>query len=273
MLSLRLPVAPDWEKFFSLAAEEGWRIPHLERRLFQGPWWGFARVLHRLGTFCGLVTAVPHQQSGWIGNLLVPPDLRGSGYGSRLFQAALDELLQRQLFVIWLTASESGKPIYEKSGFVGVDRIERWLLPARSGTRPSDENVESTRETLFVADQKAWGESRETFLDFILPYSQVITCGSSVALLQQGADLQILGPWYSEEPSLNSNGLLLQKSLDAADPSREMVVDLIASSGLQQIMAAAGFHCIGQNTLMARGDLQRVKLQTMVSLASLGSVG
>jgi N-acetylglutamate synthase-like GNAT family acetyltransferase len=101
---IRVACEPDWENFLVLASAEGWRVPRLESRLFQGPWLPFARVLEEGETFCGMVTAVAHQHSGWIGNLIVSKELRGKGYGSQLFLAALSALEEVQLETVWLTA-------------------------------------------------------------------------------------------------------------------------------------------------------------------------
>ena len=89
MQSIRVPQAPDWQLFHRLAAAEGWKVPQIERQLFLGPWSRFAQVLVNDAEFCALITAVAHGRSGWIGNLIVPPQLRGHGYASRLFKAAL----------------------------------------------------------------------------------------------------------------------------------------------------------------------------------------
>ena len=101
-----------------MAAEEGWRIPEVERRLFQGVWTNQALALVEDEIFCGLVTAVAHQRSGWIGNLIVPSPLRGRGYGQRLFRAALELLKRCGVKTACLTASEQGQPLYEKAGLL-----------------------------------------------------------------------------------------------------------------------------------------------------------
>ena len=57
---LKPPQRKDWQCFYEQTAIEGWRVPQLERQLFQGPWKDAARVLETDGVFCGMVTAVPH---------------------------------------------------------------------------------------------------------------------------------------------------------------------------------------------------------------------
>ena len=77
---VRRPTPDDWQRFMSLAVDEGWRVPGFELTLFQGPWCEYAHVLDVNG-FCGLVTAVAYEKSAWIGNLIVPSQYRGKGMG------------------------------------------------------------------------------------------------------------------------------------------------------------------------------------------------
>jgi len=174
---------------------------------------------------------------------------------------------------IWLTASAQGQPLYAKEGFVVVDRIERWLAPSPLPAAVANEGNCATGEVLLELDRSAWGESRQPLIDSLLRGSQAFACNDSAALLQSGDDLQIIGPWYSADLCPRSNRLLLQNILAVANPAIEIVVDLLASSPIRQLLAGAMFERVGETALMARGDRSGVKLNEMVSLASLGSVG
>ena len=273
MSTIRPARPSDWIHFCTLAAAEGWRVPQSELQRFQTDWSNFVQVLEIDGGFAGLVTAVPHERSGWIGNLIVSPHLRGRGYGHRLFQAALSELTGRGMATIWLTASEQGRPLYEKSGFVVVDRVERWALPAVKRSPGGTRSINVNLNVLTNADCSAWGEKRHSFFERFSPHSQLFAADGAVALLQTGPDLQIIGPWYSRNPCAKSNRLFLQQLITAADPSLEIVMDLFASSLLHGLFVNAGFVCVGQSDLMASGDVSSVDFKMMVSLASLGSIG
>jgi N-acetylglutamate synthase-like GNAT family acetyltransferase len=252
------------------AAEAGWRVPQLERQLFEGPWAEHALVQEAGGAFCGLVTAVPHHKSGWIGNLIVASRLRGRGNGRRLFAAALEELTGRGMTSIWLTASEQGRPLYQQYGFEVVGQIERWVLPP--GRKTDVRAVAGAPlAQLLQADRDAWGEDRSPFLRQLAGKGQLFCCEDALALLQSEKGLQLLGPWYSG--SGTAQRPLLTEIVAAADPARELVVDLFSSSSVQPWLAAAGFVRCGRSPLMARGETSAVQLQRMVSLASLGSVG
>jgi len=263
----------DWTSFLQLAADEGWRVPRLESMLFQDSWQQHAYAFREDNRFCGLVTAVPHQKSGWIGNLIVPADLRGRGYGQQLFYAAIERLNAQGVSSIWLTASRLGQPIYEKAGFVEVDEIERWVSETRSPPADIPEGLTGDMLTLGAADEAAWGERRDLLLEAVTRQGQVIACAEAVALLQKDQDLQILGPWYGPKADINCHRRLVQAVFAMADPQQELVVDVLKSSPLKPLLAEAGFHCAGRNTLMVKGGAKAAKLSSMVSLASLGSVG
>jgi len=85
--------------------------------------------------------------------------------------------------------------------------------------------------------------------------------------------MQILGPWYSPNLCPRANRRLLQQALAVADPTREIVADLLASSPLRQLLAGAGLSPAGMNLLMVRGSHSAVDLRMLVTLASLGSMG
>jgi predicted GNAT family N-acyltransferase len=216
---------------------------------------------------------VAHEQSGWIGNLIVPQALRGRGYGVMLFRWALAALAERDMKTCWLTASELGRPIYEKSGFLVVNEVERWVCPPRKGFDRRVNEPLLARQALRECDRSAWSEHRDALLDHLLESGQVFACDDALALLQKGQDMQILGPWYSRSLCPRANRRLLQQALAAADPSVEIVADILASSPLRQLLAATGFTLSGHNRLMMKGTSPVVDLNAMVALASLGSVG
>ena len=273
MNKIRIAQKPDWDSFFNLAAGEGWRVPEVERQLFAGQWFDCARVLEEGDSFCGLVTSVAHEHSGWIGNLIVPARLRGRGRGSLLFKAALSALQAQGMTTVWLTASESGRPIYEQSGFVAIDEIERWVSCKRSRFGPADNLVKDGRQKLVTLDWAAWGEDRASLLQALAARGPVYAYGDAVALLQREPELQIVGPWYSSKGCPRSSRLLLQKILAEADPNVELVVDILKSSPVRHLLSATGFSCVGSNALMVLGDAGHVQRDMMVSLASLGSLG
>ncbi|PLX87892.1 MAG: hypothetical protein C0618_05655 [Desulfuromonas sp.] len=265
---IRPATEQDRRIFYRCADEEGWRVPQVERRLFRDIWLRSALALSAGGCFCGLVTAVPHHESGWIGNLMVPASLRGRGYGRRLFLAAVQALQSCGVRSLWLTASAQGQPLYEKEGFAPVGQIERWVRSAGGlgCSVPKEEPLAPLRQ----ADRKAWGEERSPFLTQLVQCGHICRSGDAVLLRQPGDDMQILGPWYGR--NLDEQRQLLKQVTDCAPPGTELVTDVLATSGLQPVLAEHGFAPAGSTLLMAKGKLS-VDLDQVVALGSLGSVG
>ncbi len=262
----------DWEVFLRLAGAEGWRIPQQELELLRGSPAGGAFALRFEDEPRGFVSAVAHQHTGWIGNLIVPAACRGRGYGSRLFAHALEVLAERGVRSIWLTASAMGRPLYEKMGFRAVDGIGRWSLrvPGRTDS-PALET--SDVEMLLEKDALVWGESRRDMLLCLARKGQIFSHGGTAAVLQKSGFFQVLGPWVSQGFCPRENRQLLMAVLAAADQGTELVVDLLESSPAAALLAAAGFTPGGRCDLMVRGDDRGIDLGCLVALASLGSMG
>jgi GNAT superfamily N-acetyltransferase len=265
------PADADWQVFLALARAEGWRVPKNELALYRGPLAGSAFVLRRGEDVYGFVTAVAHERSGWIGNLIVPPDCRGRGYGALLFDHAVDVLERQGVASIWLTASALGRPLYEKKGFAVIDGIVRWTLKAEGRSLAEGGRTEMAR--LLAGDAQAWGESRDRLLSPLTREGEVFACGNTVALLQGGEGMQVLGPWISPDLCPRENRRLLLAVLGATAERTELVTDVIESSPLQSLLRAAGFNRQGRCELMVRGETGGVRLANLVALASLGSMG
>lgn len=264
------PDGADWEIFCRWAKAEGWRVPARELELYAGELAASAFVLRQVGRALGFVTAVAHQRSGWIGNLLIDPARRGQGHGVRLLEHAMAELEARGCDSLWLTASEQGLPLYQRRGFRTVDRVVRWSR--RGGEGGGLPTATGDGADLDAADRRVWEESRQALLLGLARGGRIFRKGGSLLLLQAGADLQVLGPWFSRELCPRENRLLLTAVLDAAGPA-ELVVDLLASAPLAALLVVAGFERRGEGALMVRGPLPAGKLDGLVALASLGSMG
>ena len=265
------PTDADWQVFLALARTEGWRVPKNELALFRGPLAGSAFVLRRGEDVLGFVTAVAHEKSGWIGNLIVPRTCRGRGYGALLFDHAMDVLERLGVASTWLTASSLGRPLYEKKGFAVIDGVVRWTFKAEGRSLAEGERTEIAG--LLAGDVRVWGESRDRLLSPLAREGEVFACGRTVALLQGGQGMQVLGPWFSAERCPRENRRLLLAVLGAAAERTELVTDVIESSPLQSLLRAAGFTRHGRCDLMVRGETGGVRLADLVSLASLGSMG
>jgi len=268
------PSAGEWEIFRQWAEREGWRVPARELTLYRHELVDSAFVLRgAAGEPLGFVTICRHQRSGWIGNLIVAPERRGSGHGRQLFRHAVECLATRGVNALWLTASSSGQPLYESSGFREAGRIERWRLVGDSMSKGgSGSGRGGELYQLAQADAAAWGHSRSALLSLLAKGGKIFTSGSTVAMLQAGDKLQVLGPWLSADLCPRANRTVLNQVLDAWDGVGEIAVDAIGGNPVRLLLHAAGFRQSGETVLMTRGT-GKVRLGEIVALASLGSMG
>jgi GNAT superfamily N-acetyltransferase len=259
----------DWQQFLHWAALENWRVSFQEQRLFQNQWRPYLFALYSNGELCGFVSAVAYKESGWIGNLLVPVEQRGKGYGSALFDHALQFLQQAQPKRIWLTASQSGQPMYERRGFEVVDRVDRWVTQGQ-GT------AESTREKSVAAlvdlDSACWGESRSPLLNALSDDSSICQTGNAVGLLQTGVDAWQLGPWLSADRKVLDNRQLLKQAVEKTAAGKELLIDVLLSAEMDLVLRTSGFKKQGSNQLMVL-SAEPPRLNGVMALASLGSIG
>ena len=121
------------------------------------------------GQVCGTVTTIVYESRfAWVGMVLVDPQHRGRGIGTRLLHQAIEYLDGLGIATIKLDATPDGKPIYEKLGFVTEYEIERWVLRAharppkhdsfpdlRLGESPSPEEILAVDRDAFGADRSA----------------------------------------------------------------------------------------------------------------------
>lgn len=142
------PMTPDdLDAAVALSRSVGWQHTHTdwERLRFWSE--GGCYVIDEDGRgLVGTVTTTPYSiDLGWIGMVIVAPDRQRRGLGGQLLRAAIDHLVAQGVQRIMLDASDSGRPLYERSGFRVVCKIERWqgrastyLGPRARAMRPDD---------------------------------------------------------------------------------------------------------------------------------------
>src|SRR5690242_9332648 len=115
---------------------------------------GVLLVARSEGQIVGTGGAIAFGRTAWIGGIAVAPSARGGGLGRRLTEAALEWVGARE--TVLLLASELGRPIYDRLGFVAECRYRVFLAgPASAGDFPPAEF-----EAALALDARATGEDR-----------------------------------------------------------------------------------------------------------------
>jgi GNAT superfamily N-acetyltransferase len=150
-------LAADWELFLKLS-------PSGCRAAVQGD-----RVV-------GTVTTVNYENRfAWIGMVLVHPEFRGRGIGTRLLEESLDIL--SNLGCARLDATPQGRPVYQRLAFVDEYELSRMQLDLpKKGFRPSSSKgdeatggtarrmVETDLPTVREIDRTVFGADRHRIL-------------------------------------------------------------------------------------------------------------
>jgi predicted N-acetyltransferase YhbS len=134
---------------------------------------GSVLVADGAGAPLGAVCCVSFADTGWIGALGVAPEARRRGLGRALTAAAIDQLRERGARTVLLYATDLGRPVYDRLGFVVDGTATAWR--GMAGTARAAVQVRRLREgdrpAVAALDRTATGEDRGNLFDALHPLS------------------------------------------------------------------------------------------------------
>jgi len=237
----------DWARFLE-AAQEGCFALELD-----GAIRGTAATINYQGRFA------------WVGMVLVDPEYRGRGIGTKLLERCIEYLDAIRIPCIKLDATPLGKPIYEKRGFATEYEIERWTLKrtsndvARREAAASNELIPAPLlEHILKADREVFGADRIALLRSVHRDAPLFTDGvwnaggmEGYAFGRIGSFADHLGPWIAKDGETARRMLegFLQRS------TRETVVTdcMKANPFVKNLLESFGFEYSRPLTRMFRG--------------------
>jgi ribosomal protein S18 acetylase RimI-like enzyme len=261
----------DIPAFLSLAAAESW-IAEL---------WEFEFLLSTFpeGCFCvrdsagkgiAFVTSLRHESSGWIGNLIVSSEYRGQKIGEKLFASTLDALRDSGVGTFWLTASKSGRSLYEKFGFHSIDTIIRWSGVGRQ--RHVLHGQDCPRELLAGIDSKGWGDCRHALLDVTAGRGRQMSYDSGFVVIQPTGSAWQLGPFSALDSGTAEQ--LLDDALRTVPVGMKVYSDVPASNrAALRMFNRKRMRISGSNELMYAGQKPEYRSEYVYGLATMGSCG
>ena len=208
---IRLLTEGDVGAALALQQLEGWNQTARDwRRLLQlAPTGCFAAEVD--GRLSGTVTTITYGGAlAWIGMMLVAPEHRRRGIGTRLLSTALDYLQTAGIAVVKLDATPVGRPVYEGLGFVPEGLIERWETIARNKLVNCDQSLSiEIQQRIHALDRAVFGADRTVLLDALIADSVVmpqvvITTGGKLqgyALARRGLAANYIGPIIAQDES------------------------------------------------------------------------
>jgi N-acetylglutamate synthase-like GNAT family acetyltransferase len=73
--------------------------------------------LMNAGKLLAIGTTILHKDSAWLASIIVHPDHRNNGYGSKITRKLIETIDKKKYSTIYLDATELGYPVYTKIGF------------------------------------------------------------------------------------------------------------------------------------------------------------
>jgi len=260
----------DTEPFLSLAAGEKWICDRWEFEFLLRAFPAGCLVARAGATPIAFVTAIGYGGSGWIGNLLVQSAFRGRGVGASLMELALDALAAAGAETVWLTASDAGRPIYERLGFRTVDTIRRWV--GTGCACACHHPLTPSLALLEAADAAGWGEVRGTLLQATAGRGEVIGDDHGFLVSQPCRDGLQVGPWGSTDGA--SAAQLFTAARERAGEGVRMFLDVPERNRVAtDLLTDHAFGVMGTNLLMRRGPDPGYCPDRVFALGSMGSMG
>jgi len=258
----------DINEFLSLAGAEGWISGDWELDFLLAAFPRGCLACRDNGRAVGFVTSVKYDRSGWIGNLIVHPEWRGRGVGSALLLRALAALDEAGTRTVWLTASEAGRPIYERHGFSAIDTVVRWEGQGSVGV---SRGIAGTGE-IVALDAAGWGDSRELLLGRVVSRGPASLVPAGFLVCQQWSNAVQLGPWSCADSA--SAAALLGRAVVPCPGGVRMFLDVPEGNrAAPGLLRSDGFVPGAATTLMYRGDAPDYAPERIFALASMGSMG
>ena len=228
--------------------------------------WAFAQsvgqgfVLERGSEVVGTAILFPFGETGaTAGMIIVSNAAQGRGYGSRLMNALLEAAGSR---TILLNATPEGRALYERRGFVPVDRLQQHQgrLPGRHAAPPEDV-VRPLRagdlDALARLDEEATGFQRRPLLERLAEVGEVFVrvrdgepVGYAVSrLFGRG---HVVGPVVAAD--VEDARLLTQAALSRLEGAF-VRMDTSERSGLAPWLEEIGLPQVSDALVMVRGTL------------------
>lgn len=264
-LGLRLMTCDDIPLGMELKTYAGWNQTEADwRRFLQlAPQGCF--VAEWKGRGVGTAVAVAFEgKVGWLAMVLVHPEFRRRGIGTRLLQRGIEHLEQSGVAGIKLDATPLGKKVYDRLGFVEEYPVERWQGWGRPWSRPGGSaGIRSLREedlpAVLAFDRPCYGVDRGRLLDSIYrdcpQHAYLCDAGGGslrgYALVRAGTQAWHLAPAVAAAPEA-AEGLLRTVLNSLAD--QPVFWDLVAPNPWSAELAKRyGFTRQRSFTRMVRG--------------------
>lgn len=203
--------------------------------------------------------------------MLVDPEYRRRGLGTRLMRTALEHLQRIGVNSIKLDATPAGRPLYESLGFRSEGLIERWEGMGKAGVkkkRPAwDERL---RPAVYTFDRLSFSADRSVLLASLItdcPVAPLVAMNSEgqlegFALARLGRQAFYIGPVAAGD---RDTALALLDGMLERLSGEKICLDFNTGFGLSsEVLADRGLVRQRELTQMAFGPESRAGLSTRI---------
>ncbi len=260
-----------------LAAREGWNPGLHDAHSFHAADPGAFLIALLESRPIGCISAVSYPGSfGFIGLYIVVPELRGRGYGLRLWQTAMTRL---NGYNIGLDGVVEQQPSYQRSGFrLAYNNIRFEHNPGAATAPPDDEALTDAAqlplESLADYDRRCFPAPRQTFLRawLSMPESSASAWVEQDAIRGYGVIRRCrkghkIGPLFADDPAIAD---ALFRVLSArAEPGEPVYLDVPQpnADGLQ-LVRRYGMEEVFRTARMYTGEPPDIELASVYGVTS-----
>jgi GNAT superfamily N-acetyltransferase len=249
----------------ALSRASGWNQTLEDWRLVLSLGQGLFRVATRGGDVVASGGAVRYGDVlAWICMILVRPDERGHGLGTRVFSQVLDRLRALvdagALRAVGLDATPAGRALYLQHGFVDGPALARLVreadAPRASGPIWSHALAAHDLDFVLERDRSLFGADRAPVLRALFSrapdLARVVRDRGRTAYCfgRHGDHADQVGPVVADDPAL---ALELARSAAAQPRGRPLIVDARADARWLDALHGLGFHVLRPLTRMYLG--------------------
>ena len=203
-------------------------------------------------------TIVYEERFAWIGMVLVDPEFRGRGIGTRLLEKTIEHLDGIGIRTMKLDATPAGRPIYQKLGFEDEYEIERWLLKRSMPQAAQAPRPHPVSDAVLQLDREIFGGDRGSLLRSLASenpdFARAIEREGEIAgytFGRRGTLADHLGPWMARDEETATQ--LLDKFLGRSSRETVFVDALKERRFVSRELLARGFKVSRPLTRMVRG--------------------
>lgn len=189
------------------------------------------------GEPAGMVSAIPYDNFGFIGYLIVRQDYRGRGLGTHLMEFVMDHLWNHGVEVVLLEATKKAIPLYERLGFAKIVKSHRLRLHVHdSSVEIVQPMSDSSLKDVLKLDREHFGADRSYFLENLFNNNP----GLCFTLENEGEiegyimgrgreEFIWIGPWIANPDHMSSAGLLVKRVAFEAE-GRDLLMGVLESN-------------------------------------------